>query len=167
LRFVPALAERGLSARLYTPACGLANMETRSGKACLRRRELEQLYATTYWNRAVLLASIMHCREAVATAIRDMDLPTISLSLRKRIYQHASTRSSKSTIEQDHHGWEGAASQQANLATVTDPVTGEEVPFVPRRQQTGHQQVTPQRLRELLRSCLTSFVNAPEQSEPG
>jgi hypothetical protein len=63
-------------------------------------------------------------------------------------------------------GWEGSASQQVNLATVTDPVTGEEVPFIPRRQQTGHQHATPQRFRELLRSCFTSFVNAPGQSEP-
>jgi hypothetical protein len=53
-----------------------------------------------------------------------------------------------------------------HMATVTDPVTGEEVPLVPRRQQTGHQHVTPQRFRELLRSCFTSFVIAPGRSEP-
>ncbi len=90
----------------------------------------------------------------------------MSPSLRKRLYQHASTRSNENTVEPDHHGWGGSASQQVNLATVTDPVTGEEVPFVPRRQQTGHQHVAPQRFTELLHSCFTSFVTVPGPNEP-
>ena len=133
---------------------------------CMPRKEGAQLYATTYWNRGVLLASIMHCREVVATTIRDLDLPTISPSLSKRLSQHANTRANAGNLEADHHGWEGAASQQVNLATVTDPVSGLEVPFVPRRRQTGHQHATPQRFRELLLSYFTSFTSASGRNEP-
>jgi hypothetical protein len=83
-----------------------------SVRESMPKKEGAQLYATTYWNSGVLLASIMHCRETVATAIKALDLPTVSPSLRKRLYQHADTRSSKSTVTPDHHGWEGSASQQ-------------------------------------------------------
>ena len=88
------------------------------------RKEGAQLYATAYWNRSVLLASVMHCREVVATRIHALDLPTISPALSKRLYQHANVKPNKASPEADHHGWEGSALRTVNLATVTDPVTG-------------------------------------------
>ncbi len=130
------------------------------------RKEGAQLYATSYWNRSVLLASVMHCREVVATKIRDLDLPTVPPALSRRLYQHASTGQSKIVVEKEHHGWEGSAQRLVNLATVTDPGTGEEVSFVPRRQQPGHQHVTPQRFRDLLLSYLRSFTAPSGNKEP-
>ena len=35
---------------------------------------------------------------------------------------------SKAPPDADHHGWEGSSLRTVNLATVTDPVTGEEIP---------------------------------------
>ena len=130
------------------------------------RKEGAQLYATAYWNRSVLLASVMHCREVVATKIHALDLPTISPVLSKRLYQHANVKPNKASPEADHHGWEGSALRTVNLATVTDPVTGEEIPFVPRRQQSGHQHVTPQRFRDLLLSYFTTFATTSGHKDP-
>jgi hypothetical protein len=75
----------------------------------------------------------MQCREAMATVIpsRDLDLPTISPTVGARLYQHARTKLRDSRADEDHHGWEGAAPHLVGLATVTDPVSGTEVPFVP------------------------------------
>ena len=42
--------------------------------------------------------------------------------------------------------------------SVTDPISGEEVPFIPRRSHSGHQHATPQRLRDLLVIYFASFA---------
>ena len=127
------------------------------------RKEGAHLYATSYWNRGVLLASTMQCREAVATAIRDLDLPTISPIISARLYQHSSRKLTESRVEADHHGWEGAKSHLVGTTTVTDPVSGEEVPFIPRRRHPGHVPATPQRFRDVLNSHITSFFEASER----
>jgi hypothetical protein len=68
---------QALHTGLWTSQHGNSVMES------MPKKEGAQLYATTYWNSGVLLASIMHCRETVTTAIKDLDLPTISPSLHK------------------------------------------------------------------------------------
>ena len=129
------------------------------------RKEGAQLYATSYWNRGVLLASTMQCREALATAIRDLDLPTISPVISARLYQHACNKPNNSRVEGDHHGWEGEASHLVGMTTVTDPVSGAAVPFIPCRRHPGHEHATPQRFRDLLQLLLTSFFDAPGQKQ--
>ena len=110
-----------------------------------------------YWQRGVLLASVLHCRETVASEIKTLWLPTVSTELGDRLYQHARDRPNNATTVADHHGWQGAPQKQVNLGSVTDPVTGEEVPFIPRRSHVGHQHVTPQRLRDLLVTYFTAY----------
>jgi hypothetical protein len=115
----------------YGPSIPHGTLVERHGSSIsgnMPRKELEgaQLYATTYWHRGVLLASAMQCREAMATVIRDLDLPTISPNVSARLYQHARTKLKDSRADEDHHGWEGAAPHlvRVGLATVTDPVSG-------------------------------------------
>jgi hypothetical protein len=59
------------------------NTHGNSISVSMPRKEGAQLYATSYWNRGVLLASTMQCREAMATVIRDLDLPTHDLAHRQ------------------------------------------------------------------------------------
>jgi hypothetical protein len=122
-------------------------------------RERAHFGSVTYWQRGVLLASILHCREKVASEIKNMWLPTMSTELGDRLYQHARDQPNAATMVADHHGWQGAPQKQVNLGSVTDPITGEEVPFVPRRSHVGHQHVTPQRLRDLLVTYFTAYQN--------
>jgi hypothetical protein len=75
------------------------------------------------------------------------------------LYQHARDRPNNASTVADHHGWQGAPQKQVNLGSVTDPITGEEVPFMPRRSHVGHQHVTPQRLRDLLVTYFTAYQN--------
>ena len=140
-----------------------SNKHGNSISVSMPRKEGAHLYATSYWNRGVLLASTMQCREAVATAIRDLDLPTISPIISARLYQHSSRKLTESRVEADHHGWEGAKSHLVGTTTVTDPVSGEEVPFIPRRRHPGHVPATPQRFRDVLNSHITSFFEASER----
>ena len=82
-----------------------------------------------YWQRGVLLASIFHCRETVATEVKNLWLPTMSTELGDRLYQHARNRTINASMVVDHHGWQGTPQKQVNLGSVTDPITGAEVPF--------------------------------------
>jgi hypothetical protein len=150
-----------------------SNKHGNSISISMPRKEGAHLYATSYWNRGVLLASTMQleCREAVATAlaIRDLDfkLPTISPIISARLYQHPSRKLNESRVDADHHGWEGAASHLlvVGTTTVTDPVSGEEVPFIPRRRHPGHVPAMPQRFRDVLNSLahIASFFEASER----
>ena len=97
-----------------------------------------------YWQRGVLLASVLHCRETVASEIKTLWLPEVSTELGDRLYQHARERPSHTSVVTDHHGWQGAPQKQANLGSVTDPISGAEIPFIPSRSHAGHKQVTPQ-----------------------
>ena len=125
-------------------------------------RARAHLSSVAYWQRGVLLASILHCRETVATEIKNMWLPEVSAELGQRLYQHARDPPKHTVLVADHHGWQGAPQQQVNLGSVTDPTTGEEVQFVPRRSHGGHQHVTPQRLRDLLITYFASFKVKPD-----
>ena len=113
--------------------------------------------SVAYWQRGVLLASVLHCRETVATEIKNLWLPVVSTELGQRLYQHARDPPKHALLVADHHGWQGAPQRQVNLGSVTDPISGEEVPFIPRRSHSGHQQDTPQRLRDLLVTYFASF----------
>jgi hypothetical protein len=117
-------------------------------------RERAHFGSVMYWQRGrscgVLLASILHCRETVASEIKNLRPPTMSTELGDRLYQHSRDRPNNAPPVADHHGWQGAPQKQVNLGSVTDPITGAEVPFIPRRSHVGHQHVTPQRLRDLL-----------------
>jgi hypothetical protein len=62
-----------------------------------------------------------------------MWLPEISTEMSDRLYQHARDRPIDAPTVADHHGWQGAPQKQVNLGSVTDPITGEEIPFIPRR----------------------------------
>jgi len=118
--------------------------------------------SVTYWQRGVFLASILHCRETVATEIKTMWLPEVSTELGQRLYQHARDPPKHALPVDDHHGWQGAPQRQVNLGSVTDPISGEEVPFLPRRLHTGHHHATPQRLRDLLVTYFASFAAKPD-----
>ena len=122
-------------------------------------RERAHFGSVMYWQRGVLLASILHCRETVATEIKNMWLPEISTEMSERLYQHARDRPMDAPKVAEHHGWQGAPQKQVNLGSVTDPITGEDVPFIPRRSHVGHQHVTPQRLRDLLVTYFASYQN--------
>ena len=118
--------------------------------------------SVAYWQRGVLLASVLHCRETVATEIKNLWLPEVSTELGQRLYQHARDPPKHALLVADHHGWQGAPQRQVNLGSVTDPISGEEVPFIPRRSHSGHQHATPQRLRDLLVTYFASFAAKPD-----
>ena len=80
----------------------------------------------------------------------------------QRLYQHARDPPKHALLVADHHGWQGAPQRQVNLGSVTDPISGEEVPFIPRRSHSGHQHATPQRLRDLLVTYFASFAAKPD-----
>ncbi len=107
-------------------------MSTKLGKRLddyMAPRERAHFGSVTYWQRGALLASILHCREKVASEVKNMWLPTMSTELGERLYQHTRDRPNKASTAADHHGWQGAPQKQVNLGSVTDPITGEEVPF--------------------------------------
>ena len=50
-------------------------------------KERAHFGSVTYWQRGVLLASILHCRERVATEIKTLWLPEVSTEFRKAFFK--------------------------------------------------------------------------------
>ena len=72
--------------------------------------------SVTYWQRGVFLASILHCRETVATEIKNLWLPEVSTELGQRLYQHARDPPKHALPVDDHHGWQGAPQRRSTWA---------------------------------------------------
>ena len=129
-----------------------------------------KLYSVHHWHRGALLAAVFNCREAVATEIKRRQLPAAQISelMAHRLYQHASSKPTSDTAKPiPHHGWEGGAASQVNLGTVTDPRTGEEVVFVPKRRAMSHQHASAGRLYEVLRDYERRYFGLSSQRSAG
>jgi hypothetical protein len=117
-------------------------------------RERAHFGSVMYWQRGVLLASILHCRETVASEIKNLWLPAVSTELGDRLYQHARDRPNNAPTVVDHHGWQGAPQKQVNLGSVTDPINGRRGPIytpqVARWSSTCHTSTTPRPFSHIL-----------------
>ena len=106
------------------------------------------LGAAHYWQSSVLLATIFNSRAEIAGALLRLHLPTMAEDDLSRLRQHMSKERPKVTRAVLKHGWRGAPQTQINLGSVTNPVTGLQEAFLPKRR--AHQHLSAVKMLERL-----------------
>ena len=108
------------------------------------------LGAAHYWQCGVLLATMFNIRAAIASALLRLHLPTMAEDDSSRLRQHMSSETPKATRAVLKHGWKGAPQAQINLGSVTNPVTGAQEAFLPKRR--AHQHLSAAKMLERLQT---------------
>ena len=99
---------------------------------CASRRPTVHQPLLARWSPGVTVVSSAHsCRAATAAAIIALSPPCLFAADRTRLQQLAYSPPVTTRLAPQHQGWRNLTPNRVNLATVTDPSTGQQVVYAP------------------------------------
>jgi hypothetical protein len=125
-------------------------------RGAMPARHAAQLYTSHFWHSGVLASSALSCRAATAAAIIALHPACLSTAGRARLQRAPSppmTTRSAPLLQ----GLRDLTPNRVNLATVTDPSTGQQVVYAPPKQH--HQLGSAKTIHQLLHRSAISWCD--------